>query len=271
MDRKALFLDMDGTTLDDGSQISGENIEALKKAVEAGHEVVVTTGRPAASAKMLLKTYGLDKIGCRYVIAFNGGMVLDCGTGETLFSQTIPLTWLRELAVEARKSKIYFQTYEGNAVLTEKDDENLAHYVKKTGMPVKMVRDLAEEIREEPCKALLIDVHDQKRIEAFCCRMAEWSKDKVDMYFSCAEYMEIVPKGICKGNALRAFCKKQGIPLRNAIAVGDENNDLSMIQAAGTGCAVANALDHVKAEADYVTERDNNHSAIAEIVEKFML
>lgn len=262
---------MDGTTLDDRHQMSEENIEALRKAVEAGHEVVITTGRPTASARALLKTYGLDKIGCRYVIAFNGGMMLDCGTGEILFSRTIPLPWLGELVREARKAGVYLQTYEGNSVLTERDDENLAHYVGKTGMSVKLVKDLAEEAREEPCKALLINVHDQKRMEEFRSHMEEWARDKVDMYFSCAEYMEIVPKGICKGNALRAFCERQGIPLQNAVAAGDENNDLSMIKAAGTGCAVANALEHVKSEADYVTERDNNHSAIAEIVERFIL
>lgn len=269
--KKALFLDMDGTTLDDCHQMSKENIEALEKTVEAGHEVVITTGRPLASAKTLLKTYGLDKIGCRYVIAFNGGMMLDCKTGEILFSQTIPLPWLRELVWKAREADVYLQTYEGDAVLTERDDENLAHYVGKTGMPVKLVKDLAEEAWEEPCKALLINIHDQKRMLEFRSRMEGWAKDKVDMYFSCAEYMEIVPKGICKGNALRAFCERQGISIQNAVSAGDENNDLSMIQAAGTGCAVANALDHVKAEADYVTERDNNHSAIAEIVERFIL
>jgi hypothetical protein len=61
------------------------------------------------------------------------------------------------------------------------------------------------------------------------------------------------------------------IPVEQTIAAGDEGNDLSMIQAAGTGCAVANAQEVIRAAADYVTERDNNHSAVAEIVERFML
>ena len=60
------------------------------------------------------------------------------------------------------------------------------------------------------------------------------------------------------------------IPVSQTIAAGDECNDISMIRAAGTGCAVANALEEVKEAADYVTERDNNHSAIAEIVERFL-
>lgn len=262
---------MDGTTLNDDHQMSEENIEALKKAIQAGHEVVITTGRPTASAKMLLHTYGLDRIGCRYVIAFNGGVILDCKTGEVIFSQTMPLWQVKELVLQARKAGVYLQTYEGDAVLSERDDENLAQYTGKTGMRAKAVADLTEALIEEPCKVLIIDLHDQKPLLAFAEQMKAWAKDKVDMYFSCAQYMEIVPKGICKGNAMRAFCEKYGIPMEDTIAVGDENNDISMIQAAGVGCAVANALEHVKGEADYVTRRDNNHSAVAEVVERFML
>ena len=55
------------------------------------------------------------------------------------------------------------------------------------------------------------------------------------------------------------------------LSAGDENNDISMIKSAGIGCAVANARPEVKAAADYVTERDNNQAAIAEIIKKFMM
>ncbi len=90
------------------------------------------------------------------------------------------------------------------------------------------------------------------------------------MYFSCREYLEMVAEGVNKGSALLRFCGLMDIPVRNTIAAGDECNDLSMIQAAGTGCAVANAQEEVKAAADCVTRNDNNHSAVAEIVEKFI-
>lgn len=271
MNRKAIFLDMDGTTLDDDHQMPEENVSALRKAVEAGHEVVITTGRPTVSARMLLEKYGLDKIGCRYVIAYNGGIMLDCETGEIFFSQTIPIPLVKELIVHARAAGQYLQTYEGDMVLTDKDDENLAQYMGKTSMSQKVVPDLMEAIHEEPCKVLIVNVHDHDSMEAFRCSMEKWADGKLDMFFSCKEYLEIVPKGICKGNALRAFCEKTGIPVENTVAAGDESNDLSMIEAAGVGCAVANAVNNVKAAADYVTERDNNHSAVAEIVEKFIL
>ena len=94
MEKKALFLDMDGTTLNDQVEIPKENLEAMKAALKAGHEIVVTTGRPTASTRKLLEQWGLDKIGCRYVISFNGGMVLDAISGDIIYEKTIPVNWL---------------------------------------------------------------------------------------------------------------------------------------------------------------------------------
>ncbi len=270
-DRKALFLDMDGTTLDDRHQLSQKNRDALKRCVEAGHEVVITTGRPAASAGYLLTTYRLDEIGCRYVISYNGGLVLDCQTNETLFQYTLPLSYTKVLAEKAREEGLYLQTYEDALILSEHEDENLAHYMEKTSMKVKIVPDIAKALKKEPCKMLAIDIHSRERLERFVKKMQTWSEDKVDMYLSCAEYLEIVPKGVCKGNALRDFCQRFGIAVKHTVAAGDEANDISMLEAAGIGCAVANAQESVKKAADYITLQDNNHAAVAEIVEKFML
>ena len=73
-----------------------------------------------------------------------------------------------------------------------------------------------------------------------------------------------------KGSAILRLCSLLDIPIEHTIAVGDEWNDISMIQAAHIGVAVKNAVEAVKEAADYVTERDNNHDAVAEVIEKFM-
>ena len=80
-----------------------------------------------------------------------------------------------------------------------------------------------------------------------------------------------MPCGVSNGSALEAFCAKMGISIAKSVSAGDENNDISMIKSAGIGCAVANARPEVKAAANYVTERDNNQAAIAEIIKKFMM
>ena len=68
-----------------------------------------------------------------------------------------------------------------------------------------------------------------------------------------------------------AFAARLGIAPEETIAVGDNSNDVSMIRAAGLGCAVANATDEAKAAADYVCQADNNAGAVAEVIEKFVL
>ena len=270
-EKKVLFLDMDGTTLNDQHEIPEDNLSAIKAASEAGHDVVITTGRPEASARNLMKKYRLDQAGCRYIIANNGGTILDYRTEEILFSTGLPLPWVRELIQEARRQDVFIQTYAGEKVVAEKENEGLDYYAKKNGMERLVVPDIMAVLEREPGKVLLIDMHDRSRLEKYKNSMEEWGRDKVEMYFSSREFLEVVPKGINKENAVRAYCDMFHIPAANTVAAGDEQNDLPMILAAGVGCAAANAVDEVKAGADYVTENDNNHSAVAEIIRKFML
>ena len=67
------------------------------------------------------------------------------------------------------------------------------------------------------------------------------------------------------------YCELLQIPLANTVAAGDQENDISMIEAAAVGAAMKNATDAVKASADYITENDCNHSGVAEILRKFIL
>lgn len=269
--KKVLFLDMDGTTLDDEKQLSKENREALGRMCEAGHELVITTGRTHSSAGYLRTHYGLDRIGCRYMIVYNGAAILDCETGEFLYSRTIPMEYALHLVDAARQEGVYLHSYRGEKVLTEREDQNLAVYLKRTSMQAEIVPDLREKLEPPLFKLLAIDVQEPERLHAFRENQAPWAKGKIDMYFSCREYLELVPEGVSKGDALRRFCRMMDLPIEQTIAAGDEGNDLSMIQAAGIGCAVANAQKEIKEAADYVSERDNNHSAVAEIVERFFL
>lgn len=271
MEKKILFLDMDGTTLNSRHEISEENLSALKKALGAGHQVVVCTGRMPSSADYLLKHYGLYDIGCRYVITINGGMVLDCVTGEVFCERRMPRTVAEKLIDMAREQNIYLQSYTGDTVLTERDDENLTHYLRKTSMSCTLVPDIKEALSEDPYKAMAISLKGRETLEAFRETLRPAVGEEIEMEFSSPEYLEFLPKGVHKGAAVEALCSRLGIPLSQAIAAGDEFNDISMIRTAGTGCAVANAIEPVRAAADYVTKNDNDHSAIAEIVYRFML
>jgi hypothetical protein len=87
--------------------------------------------------------------------------------------------------------------------------------------------------------------------------------------FSKPRYLEVVPTGVGKGEALVELARLLGIPVSETIAIGDSLNDLSMIQMAGTGVAVANARAEVKAVAEFVTHRSASEGAVAEVCDRF--
>ena len=82
-DIKMIFLDLDGTLLDDSKQVSEKNKKAIDDALHNGHKVVICTGRPLCSAKKLFHVLGMDRQGC-YAITFNGGLVYDIHNDKIL-------------------------------------------------------------------------------------------------------------------------------------------------------------------------------------------
>lgn len=271
MTKKALFLDIDGTLVTDDKQIPPENGGALEKALEKGHCVVISTGRPLFSAVALARELGLTGKGS-YLIAFNGGILYDTYNNKVIFKLPVPMDCVRILFREAEKRGIHIQTYDSEKVVVEKrcDDEDTKLYCRKIRMDYRVI-DSIDNLEEEPVKLLAINTSDIKPLEDFKAWIEQNMGDRISAFFSNFQYLEIVCKGLNKGNALRQMAQVLGVPVKDTIAAGDQANDIDMIAAAGTGCAMANGTDEIKKVADYVTQRDNNHAGVAEIIERFVL
>lgn len=267
---RILFMDLDATLLTDDKTVSKRNRQAIKKALDKGNYVVVATGRPVESGRIVVKELGLTMPGC-YMIAFNGSVLYDCSADRILYNRTVPIHYVYQLFEKARQSGLYIQTYNRVEVLTEKHSKELDYYTKRTKMRYKLLSDVEMGLEEEPHKVLLINLESRKVLEDFQKANAEWAEGKLNSFFSCNEYLEYCPIGVSKGSAIEYLCNFLNIPIEHTIAVGDERNDISMIKAAHIGIAVKNAVDAAKEAADYVTENDNNHDAIAEVIEKFIL
>ena len=272
MKKKILFLDLDGTLLNDAKQITQGNRDALRKALAAGHKVVIATGRAMASAVKQNLLLGLTCPGC-YIIAYNGGMILDSHTGQIIFQKLLPGDLALQIMQLGREQNVHIQTYDEDSVVLESwaVNEKLEHYCNGSKLPYRVAEDLTEELKRDVPKVLAIDLHDRQPMEVLSEAVIQKFGQQVDCYFSCAEYLEIVPKGVNKGNAITWMCRKLGIDIADSIACGDADNDLTMIRTAGIGVAMANGTDEAKTAANYITEHDNNHDGIAEVVEKFLL
>ena len=244
---KIFFTDMDDTLLNSEKQVTKENMDAISEALAAGHKIVFNTGRPLSGFLPILKELGLDREGC-YAIAFNGGLIYDCAAKKTLYRRTIPLEYARVIFEKTQEAGLYCHTY-------------------------SVVEDplLPEHLAEEPCKMIVIDLHDRAKMDAYRAAMEPWAKGKISMFYSSPHYLEHVPEHVSKGHAVKKLCELLQIPLANTVAAGDQENDISMIEAAAVGAAMKNATDAVKASADYITENDCNHSGVAEILRKFIL
>ena len=124
MEKKILFVDLDGTLLDDNKDITPGNLEAIQKAADQGHAVVITTGRPLYSTIFQLEKLHMDKPGC-YAITSNGALIYDAYTRETIFQTGVDRSCIREAFDEAYKFGLHPQTYSDHGVLCEREDPEI--------------------------------------------------------------------------------------------------------------------------------------------------
>ncbi|MBR3570800.1 MAG: HAD family phosphatase [Oscillibacter sp.] len=271
MESKILFLDLDGTLLNDAKELTDGNRAAMEGAVARGHRVVIASGRPLKSVRAQAARFGLDGAGC-YAIAYNGAVIYDFAKQAQIYRKALAPEDLYAVFDEARRRGIYIHTYDREDVVIEPrcDPETARRYCARLQFDFRVIRDIRKELSESPVKAMSIDFTGQEKTAAFRDWILSEMRGRLDSYFSERYFLEIVPAGVNKGRGILQLCDILGIPRENSVAAGDEANDIDMLRAAGVGAAMANAIPEAKAAADYVTERDNNHDGVAEIIEKFL-
>ena len=240
---KAILLDIDGTLTNDQKEITPETKRILMKAQEQGIRLVIASGRPAKGIEKYGKMLEMDKHHGLF-LCFNGAKVIDCQTGEVLVNTTMQ----QELVTQALQHLKQFDVRMNNYLLKEVSD--LASYVD---FPLNKILVVGQpEYLRENCKAISAPF-----------------EGKLSMMFSANFFYEMTSQGIDKGAALKSALDKLGIEAKDCIAFGDAGNDITMLQFAGVGVAMANAQDEVKAVADYITD-DNNHDGIAKALVKYI-
>ena len=269
MKKRLLFLDLDGTLLNDAKEITEGNRQALERTLQRGHGVIIATGRPLKSALEQARRLGVDKPGC-YTIAYNGAMVYDWAKQDKVFSCALSKDAVIKVFERANEIGEHVQTYDSFDVLVEArgDDEAVRRYCKIVSMTYRVIEDIRTDLVEDPVKCLVINYEKKDGLQ----KMQTWIRENVpqmDCFFSSDYLLEVVPKGMNKGEAVKMLCKMLDVEIENAVAVGDAANDLAMLKAAGIGVAMQNGTDEVKAIADYITTRDNNHDGVAEAADKF--
>ncbi len=280
---KILFTDLDGTLLTTEKKVSESTREKLLTMIRNGNSLVLASGRPVDSILEVLEelnikeeviqmqSEGSAEAGGIYATAYNGAVLYDCIRDEVIESYSVPMRAAQKLFDLAKERGLHIQTYADSHVVSIAEDAAIRYYTRVIHMPYVIGEQLEKELTHEPFKVLTIDLDDREKLECFR-REIEASALGEDLAcaFSNNYYLEFFNKNAGKGNALIHMCRGLNVLEQNAVAVGDEENDISMIEAAGVGVAMANASPELKKYADYITENDNNKDGIAEVIDKFM-
>lgn len=263
---RIIALDLDGTLTNHDKVVTPKTREALLQAQEEGTVIVLASGRPTYGIVPVAECLEMNTRG-GYILAYNGGKIVDAKTGEELFSQYLPDEVLPALYAYAHEHSHALLGYAGNEIITELPDDQ---YVKEESrinkMAVHRVGNLLEALEPHPTKLLMTgDPTDMLQAEK---DLKAALGEKMDIFRSAPFFLELVPQGIDKARSLQRLLDLIHLTPADMIAFGDGYNDLSMLQFAGMGVAMANAATEVREGSDYVT-LSNEEDGVAAALEHF--
>ncbi len=269
MKYKLLVLDVDGTLLNDNKEISPRTRAALLKVQQMGVHIVLASGRPTGGVLPLAEALELNHYG-GYILSYNGGQIINAQTGELLYEKRINPEMLAYLDKKAKKNNFAIFTYHKDYLLTDSPNNiYVCQEAKLNNMRIVAVDNFPDAVDFSPCKCVLasddetglvgLESHWKKRLDGV-----------LDVFRSEDYFLEVVPQFINKGNTLAVLMEKLKITTEEVVAIGDGVADVSMLQLAGTGVAMGNARDSVKACADFIT-LPNSMDGVAVAVEKAIL
>lgn len=264
---KLIALDLDGTLLNNKKEISKRNQEAIQAARQKGVKVVITTGRPLAMIEKFIEILDMPDRD-DYSITFNGGLV-QRNTGEILSKDVFELSELAELKTMATMLGLPFDVLSDNHVLVTESPRRSKYSELNKELIFEDVK--FESLREGQIYNKAVACTDPEVLDLALTQIPTEITEKYEIFKTRDMLLEFMPKGIDKAYGLSELIKHLGIARENVMVMGDEGNDLPMIKWAGYGVAMGNAVAHVKAGADIISDYNNEEDAVARIIEDYVL
>lgn len=266
MKYKMLVLDMDDTLLTDDHIISEKNKTMIRQAQEMGVYVVLASGRPTPAMISYAKDLDLPAFGS-YILAYNGAVIIEMKTEEVLFEQSISQEHIHELYDFSVANNVHLITYLDGAIIASSESEYIDIEAQLTGMPLVKVTDFKKAVQKPAVKCIMLaePTYLQEVGEKLKAQITHKSITTSKPFF-----LEIMQKGIDKAASLARLAQKLNITAEEIIAVGNANNDLSMIEYAGLGVWVDNVTPELRDRANVIVA-SNNNDGVAEVIERFIL
>lgn len=274
MKYRMIAMDMDGTLLTTDKRVSDKSREVLKRASEAGIKLVVCTGRIFTSAWVFAEIIGTKAP----IIASNGAYIREKDRDEIFYTKSLPKEDTLRVAKIVKEYGFYPFLFTADTIFTEKLIYTVSMYNKQNdSLPenrrVKIVitNDIEKTIEENHELILKVVVVSEKKDGDRLLELRNKISQEVDasIVSSMDNNFEVMSKGVSKGNAVKILGDYYGIPREEILCIGDNENDISMIEYAGCGVAMGNGAETLKAAADYITDTNDN-DGVAKAIEKLV-
>jgi Cof subfamily protein (haloacid dehalogenase superfamily) len=268
MNYKLLCTDMDGTLLNDKKEIGKKTLDAIKKAEEKGVKVVISTGRLFTSAEAYANIVGVKAP----IISSNGAYIREKDRDEVIYKSLLGEENCLFILKILKKYGMIPNYHTPDAIYTEESDSAYfkMYAIGNSTIKVNIVTDWDNALNAHKYEIVkCIAVEDD--LEKLSLAKAEMSaNESLEVVSSHYNNFEVMQKGVSKGRAVEILAAYYGIKKEEIICIGDNENDLTMIEYAGLGVAMGNSSEAIKAIANYVT-LDNNEDGVAKVIEEFIL
>lgn len=271
---RLLALDIDGTILDSEGRIPAANYDAIARAIDAGVEVALATGRRYDFARPIF-----EQLPAPLTLILSNGAIVKSRDGETLMRSLLPRATARRVLAEVSNHResaavVFDRPRDGQVVFEAIDWEHPRHHrFFAANRPfLSEVAPLEDCLTEDPIQVMfsggcgeMRELFDQLEDAAGDYSVALTEYEHRDF-----SLVDVVRAGCSKGSALRAWTARQGFSSADVMAMGDNLNDLQMLEFAGTPVLMGNALTELKSRGWPVTAT-NDEEGVARAIERYIL
>ena len=270
---KLVVSDLDGTLLSN-FHVPNLNKSSIKRIREKGIKFCIATGRTIQSTKNILKEIGTYNEENEYSILFNGCVIIENKNNKVLFFKGIDFEISNKLFEIGKKYDVMLLVYSIDNCYVwksyEKEIERQKSYEELLTFMDDLNINFIKEKNIQITKIVFVN-EDHNYLLKIKEELDKIFGNEISISTSANMYLEINAKNVNKGNALEWLANYLKIDMKETIAIGDNSNDIFMIEKAGIGVCVKNGIDILKNKANYVTEKTNDEGAVKEVLDKFVL
>lgn len=271
---KMIVCDLDETLMSDDGTLSEKNTAAIQAAAAKGVYFVPNSGRSYTSFQNDLEKMRLRDQPNQYSISYNGGLIVENKDNRPIAVNAMPFEVAKAVfATGAADSKAATHVYTQDKLYIYHPISEDSAYLINRGVDFEEMKttDFDQFKGMNVMKVIMALPTMDERQQMRAAVESKVDPAKLAVTYSSDRYVEFNPAGINKGSAAIQLGELLNIKPEEIIAAGDNSNDLPMLKVVGLPVSVANGIDSVKDAAKYVTEADNNHDALAEVINKFIL